>query len=52
VGKIAEKAVCGSVFLTLYFECQINKERTPSNCFFGDFAYWASYLVGPYCTCN
>jgi len=42
VGKIAEKAVRGSVFLTmaLYFECRINKKRTPSDCFFSDFAHW------------
>jgi len=42
VGKIAEKAISRSVFLTTWhvFECRINKKRTPSDCFFGDFAHW------------
>jgi len=50
VSKIAEKAVCRGVFfdnMVLYFMCRINKnallqteKRTPSDCFFGDFAYW------------
>jgi len=35
LSKIAEKAVCGSIFdnITLHFECRINKKRTPSHCF-------------------
>jgi len=33
VDKIAEKADCSSLFLTLYFECQINNKSTPSDCF-------------------
>jgi len=24
----------------LYFECRINENRTPSDCFFGDFAHY------------
>jgi len=41
VGKIAEKAVCRSIFdnMTLYFECRILQKRTPSYCLFGDFAH-------------
>jgi len=26
--------------IALYFECQINKKYTPSDCFFGDFSHW------------
>jgi len=36
VGKISEKAVCGSIFfdnMALYFECRINKNRFPSDSF-------------------
>jgi len=47
VGKLAEMAVCRSVFLkirhfilSLYFKCRINKKNTPSDCFFGGFAHW------------
>jgi len=38
VGKIAEKAV-GRIFdnMALYFECRINKNLTPSDCFFWRF---------------
>jgi len=45
VGKIAAKAVCRSVFLTtaLYFDAELTK--TPSDCFFGDFAYWVTLQV-------
>jgi len=45
VVKIAEKAVCKSVFLTTYFECRINRKRTHSYCFFGDFAHWVGKLI-------
>jgi len=41
VGKIAEKAVSRSVFLTtwhMYFECRINKNSLLQTVFFGDFA--------------
>jgi len=31
--------------MALYFECRINKKRTPSDCFFGDFAQWASSVL-------
>jgi len=43
--EIAEKAVSRSVFLTtmaLYFECRINKKRTPFRLFFGDLALFLS----------
>jgi len=40
VGKITEKAVYMSVFLTTVFECRINKKRSSLDCFFGDFAHW------------
>jgi len=42
LGKIAEKAVCRSVFdnMALYFECRINKNALLQNVFFGDFAHW------------
>jgi len=26
--------------MALYFERRINKKRTPSDCFFGDFSRW------------
>jgi len=49
MGKIAEKAVCRSVFLII-LHCILSVEltkRTPSDCallqtvfFFGDFAHW------------
>jgi len=26
--------------MALYFEYQINKKRTPADCFFGNFAHW------------
>jgi len=44
--KVAEKAVCRSVFLTIwhYFEYRINKKRTPLDCFFGDFALWVNTI--------
>jgi len=32
------KKECTFDNMALYFECQINKKRTPSYCFFGDFA--------------
>jgi len=35
VGKIAEKAVCRSVFLTIW-----QQKYAPTDCFFGDFAHW------------
>jgi len=44
VGKIAEKAVCGSVFLTTW-HCILSTElekRTSSDWFFGDFAHWVT----------
>jgi len=46
VGKIAEKAVCRSVFFdnnALYFEFTEFAEFTKthsSDCIFGDFAHW------------
>jgi len=40
VGKIAEKAVCRSDNMGLYFECWINKNAPLQTVFFGDFAYW------------
>jgi len=42
VGKIAENAVCRSVFLmALYFECRINKNALLKTVFFfGDFVHW------------
>jgi len=27
--------------MALYFEWRINKNASPSDCFFGDFAHWA-----------
>jgi len=32
----------------VYFECQINKKRTPSDYFFGDFTHWE--YPGLYCS--
>jgi len=26
--------------MALYFECRINKKRTLSDCYFGDFSHW------------
>jgi len=31
--------------MALYFECRINKKRTPLYCFFGDFAHWVQAMV-------
>jgi len=31
--------------MALYFECLINKKRTPSLPFFGDFAHWVPTQV-------
>jgi len=43
VGKIAEKAVCRSVYLT---ECRINKNALLQTVFFfGDFAHWHSRFL-------
>jgi len=48
--KIAEKAVCRSAFLTIW-HCILSGKltkthslRTPSDCFFGDFAHWEKGL--------
>jgi len=50
VGKITEKAVCVSVFLTIWhcnvfltiWHCNFSAEltKTPSGCFFTDFTHW------------
>jgi len=47
VGKIAEKAVCGSIFgnIALYFECRINKNTLLRTAFFVDFAHWVLLLL-------
>jgi len=47
VGKIGEKAVCKSVFLTIWHcNCRINKNALlQTNFFFGDFAQWATLLT-------
>jgi len=39
VGKIAEKAVCSVVYFWQYGTVFWQK-RTPSDCFFDDFAHW------------
>jgi len=44
VGKIAEKADCRSGFFTTW-HCILSAKRTPSDCFFGDFAHWAGGKV-------
>jgi len=48
VGRIAEKVVRRSVFLTIWhciFSAKLTKKRTPSDCFFADFAHWVrTYL--------
>jgi len=46
MGKIAEKAICGSVFLTIW-HCILSAELTKmhsSRLFFGDFARWEARL--------
>jgi len=42
VGKIAEKAVCRSVFYNMaqYFDCRINKNALLQTFFFADFTHW------------
>jgi len=43
VGKIAEKAICRSVFLAIWY-CILRAELTKTHSFtlffFGDFAHW------------
>jgi len=44
VGKIAEKAVYKSVFLTKWhcnLSAKLTKRSAPSDCCFSDFAHWA-----------
>jgi len=49
VGKIAEKAVCRSVFSKTQ-HCILSAElSTPSDCFFGDFAHWGCTI---FCVAN
>jgi len=43
VSKIAEKAVCRSVFLTKF---GINKNALLQIAFFGDFAHWLPPIFG------
>jgi len=47
VGKIAEKAVCRSVFLTMW-HCILSAELTKMHCFrlfFGDFVHWDNVIL-------
>jgi len=49
VGKVAEKAVCKSVFLTIFdgiLSTEINKNALLQRCFCGDFAYWVCEKKG------
>jgi len=44
VGKIAEKTVCMSIFLTIW-HCILSAELTKTRLFFGDFAYWVAFQI-------
>jgi len=46
VGKNAKKQSVGVYFnnMALYFESRMNKKRTPSDSYFGDFAHWEGTL--------
>jgi len=46
VGKIAEKSVCGSVFLTIWhgiLSAELKKHILSDRLFFDDFAHWEEW---------